>query len=61
MNGKTIIEIHPYDFAELISAPLTIEQINSLKTLGDETFEFDGKTYHRSPKTPRTPGEHFID
>jgi hypothetical protein len=54
------IEIHPYDFAELISGPLNGAQIDSFKTRERDVIEFDGKLYHRNPLTPRTEGPHTI-
>ncbi len=60
--NETPIEIHPYDFAELIhNRPVTFA--NTFKVRGDEKdniFELDGKLYHRTATAPRTSGEHFI-
>ena len=59
--NETPIEIHPYDFAELIQPTLSKKQIDSFKTVGDNLFEFDDKLYHRTVAASRTPGPHFIE
>jgi len=59
---KTVIEIHPYDFAELIhNMPATFaDTFKHHPSDDDNLFELDGKLYHRTAAAPRAPGEHFI-
>lgn len=56
-----VIEIHPYDFAELLTTPISpMKLLDSFKQREDGLLEFDGKLYHRTSSAPRTPGPHTI-
>ena len=55
----TVIEIHPYDLAELMYSP-TMKQIGSYRNLGDEVYEWAGVRYHRNPLAARIDGPHTI-
>lgn len=59
--NETPIEIHPYDFAELLSDVPVACLVDTYKKRDDGLIEWGDKLYHRTVKAPRTPGPHFIE
>ena len=61
---NTPIEIHPYDFAELLEAASFDEVLTIKKYPSDDRhtdfIEFNGTLYHRNASAPRTEGPHTI-
>jgi hypothetical protein len=58
------IEIHPYDFAELMEEASFDELLTIKKYPADDRhtnfIEFNGTLYHRNDLAPRTEGPHTI-
>ena len=58
-----VIEIHPYDFAELLaSTPISLEDVLRYEEYPskENVIVLGGKTYHQSVNAPRTAGPHTI-
>ena len=65
MNKKPI-EIHPYDFAELIekatgACVIDVLKASSMPQVSEfDLVEYQGVKYHRTPLAPRADGPHTI-
>jgi hypothetical protein len=58
---RTVIEIHPYDLAELLQKIPFEQGVDKYRKVDDELFEVNGQLYHRTVSVPRTPGPHTIE
>ena len=60
MNDRPVIEIHPYDFLEMMEAASGVLVLTAIGSREHNLFEIDGKIYHRSGLAPRTDGPHTV-
>jgi hypothetical protein len=58
---RTVIEIHPYDLAELLQNMPVELCFNNYRKVGDDLCEVNGQLYHCTVSAPRTPGPHTIE
>lgn len=58
----TVIEIHPYDLAELLqNVRPSVEDMQANQQLDRRhMIQLDGKTYHQNADQPRSTGPHTI-
>jgi hypothetical protein len=60
-TNKKPIDIHPYDFAEMLDKAVTVAVVEKQGLVVGDIFEIEGVLYRRTITAPRTEGPHYIE